>query len=180
MMASSPQKTPPKNKTKTHHHHHHHPRRFSEDQIKSLESIFEQESKLEPKKKLEIARDLSLHPRQVAIWFQNKRARWKSKRIEQEFIHLKSTYDALSISFDALKREKHSLQMQLQELNDRLKNRGDRINDDDEDERIITSCFDGQEFLKRGEEVMSQTWRNLSDSGVLFHDSSENPNWWET
>ncbi|GKC75208.1 homeobox-leucine zipper protein ATHB-12-like protein [Tanacetum coccineum] len=50
-------------------------RRFSDEQIKSLESLFKTENKLEPRKKLEMARELGLHPRQVAIWFQNRRAR---------------------------------------------------------------------------------------------------------
>ena len=104
----SSQQTPTKNKSKNQH-----PKRFTNEQIKALESIFEQETKLEPTKKMQIARDLSLHPRQVAIWFQNKRARWKSKRLEQEFTKLKSSYDALSIMFDDLKKEKHSLQIQV-------------------------------------------------------------------
>ncbi|MED6170981.1 hypothetical protein PIB30_036338 [Stylosanthes scabra] len=56
-------------------------RRFSDEQIRLLECIFESESKLEPRKKIQ--------PRQVAIWFQNRRARWKSKRIEQEYRKLK-------------------------------------------------------------------------------------------
>ncbi|KAK4384797.1 Homeobox-leucine zipper protein HOX6 [Sesamum angolense] len=80
------------------------------------------ETKLEPRKKLEVARDLGLQPRQVAIWFQNRRARWKSKQLEQEYKVLKTNYDGLCMQFDHLKREKQSLQMQLQELTDLVKN----------------------------------------------------------
>ncbi|KAF7826231.1 homeobox-leucine zipper protein ATHB-12-like [Senna tora] len=40
-------------------------RRFSDEQIKSLESTFETEWRLEPRKKLQVARDLGLQPRQL-------------------------------------------------------------------------------------------------------------------
>ncbi|KAL1290714.1 hypothetical protein HN51_059108 [Arachis hypogaea] len=93
-------------------------RRFSDEQIRSLECIFESESKLEPRKKIQLARDLGLQPRQVAIWFQNRRARWKSKRIEQEYRKLKDEYDCLASRFESLKKEKDSLQLELKKLND--------------------------------------------------------------
>ncbi|XP_061358197.1 homeobox-leucine zipper protein ATHB-12-like [Gastrolobium bilobum] len=93
-------------------------RRFSDEQIRSLECIFESESKLEPRKKIKLARDLGLQPRQVAIWFQNRRARWKSKRIEQEYRKLKDEYDSLASQFDSLKEENESLQLELQKLSD--------------------------------------------------------------
>ncbi|TKY74041.1 Homeobox-leucine zipper protein ATHB-7 [Spatholobus suberectus] len=93
-------------------------RRFSDEQIRSLECIFESESKLEPRKKMQLARDLGLQPRQVAIWFQNRRARWKSKRIEQEYRKLKDEYDNLASRFESLKKEKESLQLELQKQSD--------------------------------------------------------------
>lgn len=80
-------------------------RRFSEEQIKSLESIFESESRLEPRKKLQLAGELGLHPRQVAIWFQNKRARWKSKQLERDYSVLRANYNTLASRFEALKKE---------------------------------------------------------------------------
>ncbi|XP_072070794.1 uncharacterized protein [Arachis hypogaea] len=42
-------------------------RRFSDEQIRSLECIFESESKLEPKKKIQLARDLGLQPRSLFL-----------------------------------------------------------------------------------------------------------------
>ncbi|XP_058085951.1 homeobox-leucine zipper protein ATHB-12-like isoform X2 [Magnolia sinica] len=84
-------------------------RRFSNEQIKSLESMFEEETKLEPQRKLQLARELGLQPRQVAIWFQNRRARWKSKQLEREYGILKASYDALALSFESLKKEKQCL-----------------------------------------------------------------------
>ncbi|KAJ8446254.1 hypothetical protein Cgig2_016025 [Carnegiea gigantea] len=84
-------------------------RRFSDEQVKSLETIFESETKLEPRKKVQVARELGLQPRQVAIWFQNKRARWKSKQIEKNYRILKANYDNLKARFDSIKKEKDSL-----------------------------------------------------------------------
>jgi len=100
---------PPRKKTKKIENK----RRFSDEQIRSLECIFETESKLEPRKKMQLARDLGLQPRQVAIWFQNRRARWKSKRVEQEYRKLKDEYDNLASRFESLKKEKESLQVQV-------------------------------------------------------------------
>ncbi|GMI75592.1 ARABIDOPSIS THALIANA HOMEOBOX 12, homeobox 12 [Hibiscus trionum] len=93
-------------------------RRFSDEQIRLLETIFETETKLEPRQKLQVARELGLQPRQVAIWFQNRRARWKSKRIEQEYRTLRADYDKLASRFESLKKEKQSLILQLQKLSE--------------------------------------------------------------
>lgn len=95
-------------------------RRFSDEQIKLLESIFEADSKLEPRRKVQVARELGLQPRQVAIWFQNRRARWKSKQIEQEFRTLRNEYDLLASKFESLKEEKQSLLIQVATLHQHL------------------------------------------------------------
>lgn len=99
-------------------------RRFSDEQIKSLETMFEMETKLEPRKKLQLARELGLQPRQVAIWFQNKRARWKSKQLERDYSILKSNYDNLASQYESLKKEKQSLLIQLQKLSDVIQKEG--------------------------------------------------------
>lgn len=109
-------------------------RRFSNEQIKSLETIFESESKLEPRKKLQLARELGLQPRQIAIWFQNKRARYKSKQLEQEFSILRANYNNLMSQFETLKKEKQALQVQLQRLNDQMKKSQDENRMDGGDE----------------------------------------------
>ncbi|TVU10129.1 hypothetical protein EJB05_43639, partial [Eragrostis curvula] len=99
-------------------------KRFSEEQIKSLESMFATQTKLEPRQKLQLARDLGLQPRQVAIWFQNKRARWKSKQLEREYSALRDDYDALLCSYESLKKEKHALLKQLEKLAEMLQEPG--------------------------------------------------------
>ncbi|XP_061961012.1 homeobox-leucine zipper protein ATHB-7-like [Populus nigra] len=96
-------------------------RRFSDEQIKSLETMFESETRLEPRKKMQLARELGLQPRQVAIWFQNKRARWKSKQLERDYSMLRANYNSLASRFETLKKEKQALAIQLQKLNDLMK-----------------------------------------------------------
>uniref|UniRef100_A0A0D9W7Q1 Homeobox-leucine zipper protein n=1 Tax=Leersia perrieri TaxID=77586 RepID=A0A0D9W7Q1_9ORYZ len=102
-------------------------RRFTEEQIRSLESMFHaHHAKLEPREKAELARELGLQPRQVAIWFQNKRARWRSKQLEHDYASLRSKYDALHSRVESLKQEKLSLTSQLHELRERLREREER------------------------------------------------------
>lgn len=84
-------------------------RRLSVDQVKALEKNFEVENKLEPERKVKLAQELGLQPRQVAVWFQNRRARWKTKQLERDYGHLKANHDALKHKYESLQRENESL-----------------------------------------------------------------------
>ncbi|KAG8065533.1 hypothetical protein GUJ93_ZPchr0004g40460 [Zizania palustris] len=89
-------------------------RRFTEEQIRSLESMFHaHHAKLEPREKAELARELGLQPRQVSIWFQNKRARWHSKQLEHDYAALRAKYDALHSRVESLMQEKLGLTSQV-------------------------------------------------------------------
>ena len=79
------------------------------EQVKTLEKTFELGNKLEPEMKMQLARALGLQPRQIAIWFQNRRARWKTKQLEKD-------YDTLKLKFDALKAENDRLQTHNEKL----------------------------------------------------------------
>lgn len=84
-------------------------RQLRQDQVKALEKHFEVENKLKLERKLKIAAELDLEPRQVTIWFQNRRARWKTKQLERDYAVLKLNYDALKLDYDVLEKENASL-----------------------------------------------------------------------
>lgn len=96
-------------------------RRLSVDQVKALERNFEVENKLEPERKVKLAQDLGLQPRQVAVWFQNRRARWKTKQLERDYGVLKGNFDALKKSYESLQHDKEALLKEIKELRSKLK-----------------------------------------------------------
>ena len=95
-------------------------RRLAADQVRALERSFEVDNKLDPERKARIAHDLSLHPRQVAVWFQNRRARWKTKQLETDYDRLKAAYDALAADHQGLLADNDSLRAQVAASSPRL------------------------------------------------------------
>lgn len=84
-------------------------RRLTSEQMESLERSFQEEIKLDPERKTKLSKELGLQPRQIAVWFQNRRSRWKTKQLE----HL---YDVLRQEFDVISKEKHKLQQEVHTL----------------------------------------------------------------
>ncbi|XAR53922.1 hypothetical protein NMG60_11028865 [Bertholletia excelsa] len=146
-------------------------RRFSDEQIKSLETMFECETKLEPRKKLQVARELGLQPRQVAIWFQNKRARWKSKQLERDYSVLRANYNTLASQFETLKKEKQTLLIQLQKLNDLMQKSGEenQVCSQEAPEKSNIDQLDGAEDIK-GELEVKPAFRSEHGIGRLSDD----------
>ncbi|KAK3030842.1 hypothetical protein RJ639_035771 [Escallonia herrerae] len=101
-------------------------RRLNLDQVKALEKSFEVANKLEPERKVQLARALGLQPRQVAIWFQNRRARWKTKQLERDYDLLKKQFQALKAENDALKTQNSKLHGELLALKGREPSNGTR------------------------------------------------------
>ncbi|CAL5369331.1 unnamed protein product [Camellia sinensis] len=83
--------------------------RLNKDQSALLEESFKLHSTLNPKQKQELARRLNLRPRQVEVWFQNRRARTKLKQTEVDCELLKKCCENLT-------DENRRLQKELQEL----------------------------------------------------------------
>ncbi|KAK8652797.1 hypothetical protein V6N13_126822 [Hibiscus sabdariffa] len=91
-------------------------RRLSVEQVKALEKNFEVENKLEPERKVKLAQELGLQPRQVAVWFQNRRARWKTKQLERDYGLLKTNYDTLKANYESLRHDNEALLKEIREL----------------------------------------------------------------
>ncbi|XP_047316818.1 homeobox-leucine zipper protein HAT5-like [Impatiens glandulifera] len=95
-------------------------RRLTPNQVQFLEKSFELENKLEPERKIQLAKNLGLQPRQVAIWFQNRRARWKTKHLEKDYEGLQSNYNSLKVNYDNLLKERDKLKDEVSQLTDKL------------------------------------------------------------
>lgn len=94
-------------------------RRLNMEQVKTLEKNFELGNKLEPERKMQLARALGLQPRQVAIWFQNRRARWKTKQLEKDYDLLKRQYEAVKADREALQAQNQKLHAEIMALKSR-------------------------------------------------------------
>ncbi|GAB2220564.1 hypothetical protein Droror1_Dr00008224 [Drosera rotundifolia] len=88
-------------------------RRLNMEQVKTLERSFEQGNKLEPERKLQLAKAIGLKPRQIAIWFQNRRARWKTKQLEKDYELLKGQFGSLKADNEALLSQNQKLQAEI-------------------------------------------------------------------
>ncbi|KAF8378301.1 hypothetical protein HHK36_029640 [Tetracentron sinense] len=95
-------------------------RRLTPEQVLLLEKSFETENKLEPERKTQLAKKLGLQPRQVAVWFQNRRARWKTKQLETDYDLLKSSYDSLLSDYDSIVKENEKLKSEVASLNEKV------------------------------------------------------------
>uniref|UniRef100_A0A2P2K192 Homeobox-leucine zipper protein n=1 Tax=Rhizophora mucronata TaxID=61149 RepID=A0A2P2K192_RHIMU len=95
-------------------------RRLTVSQVQFLEKSFEVENKLEPERKIQLSKDLGLQPRQIAIWFQNRRARWKTKQMEKDYDVLQASYDNLKSDYDSLLEEKDKLKTEVDFLSNKL------------------------------------------------------------
>ncbi|KAI3818184.1 hypothetical protein L1987_11987 [Smallanthus sonchifolius] len=89
-------------------------KRLNMEQVKTLERNFALGNKLDPERKMQLARALGLQPRQIAIWFQNRRARWKTKQLEKDYDVLKKQFEAIKAQNDSLLTQNHKLQVELQ------------------------------------------------------------------
>ncbi|KAK1395576.1 Homeobox-leucine zipper protein ATHB-52 [Heracleum sosnowskyi] len=84
-------------------------KRLTQDEVRLLEESFNGNNRLEPERKLQLARELGIPPRQIAIWYQNKRARWKNQSLELD-------YTAIHMRLEAALAQKRQLEKEVQRL----------------------------------------------------------------
>ncbi|GAA0173325.1 hypothetical protein Leryth_002242 [Lithospermum erythrorhizon] len=95
-------------------------RRLNMEQVRILEKNFEIGNKLEPERKMHLARALGLQPRQIAIWFQNRRARWKTRQLEKDYDVLKRQFDVVKADNNALQAQNQKLQAQIMAIKNKV------------------------------------------------------------
>ncbi|KAJ3697625.1 hypothetical protein LUZ61_001330 [Rhynchospora tenuis] len=87
--------------------------RLTTEQHSILESTFREHSTLNTKQKQILAKELNLLPRQVEVWFQNRRAsitnRIKLKQTEANCEYMRRCYEALIEENKRMKKELHEL-----------------------------------------------------------------------
>ncbi|KAK6922068.1 Homeobox domain [Dillenia turbinata] len=141
-------------------HQHEKKRRLAVNQVQFLEGNFEVENKLEPERKAQIAKELGLQPRQVAIWFQNRRARFKTKQLEKDYDSLKTSYDSLKSDYDRLLKENDKLKQEVLRLKDKLLQR-EKANESAEKVEQMNS--ENVETQKRSPNSVSENPHTLPD-----------------
>ncbi|XP_051141061.1 homeobox-leucine zipper protein ATHB-13-like [Andrographis paniculata] len=152
-------------------------RRLNLEQVRALEKSFESGNKLEPERKMQLARALGLQPRQVAIWFQNRRARWKTKQLEKDYDVLKRQFEALKADNDALKSQNKKLQNQLMGLKTTTFGDGKgRINLNKENEGSWSNGSDDNDNDNNSCEVNLNNATSTTDSALYRHHHQNNVN----
>nr|ACU23246.1 unknown [Glycine max] len=133
-------------------------KRLTSDQLDSLENSFQKEIKLDPDRKMKLSKELGLQPRQIAVWFQNRRARWKNKQLE----HL---YDSLKQEFDVISKEKQKPEEEVMKLKTMLREQASRT------QQVSTGYTEIS-----GEETVESTSEALrcSKRGTLHHQQQQN------
>ncbi|KAM0943640.1 putative transcription factor homeobox-WOX family [Dioscorea sansibarensis] len=112
-------------------------RRLSEDQVKSLEMHFEREQKLEIGRKINLAEELGMDANQVAVWFQNRRVRWKHKQLEFEHEKLKAKHMIILAEKRQLENEVLKLKGRINEVEEKIKKLPGTSNE------AVNGLFDG-------------------------------------
>lgn len=89
-------------------------KRLTQEQVRLLEASFNGNNRLEPERKLQLAQELDIPPRQIAIWYQNKRARWKNQSLELDYTALHMQLEAALTQKKQLEKEAQRLRLELQ------------------------------------------------------------------
>lgn len=134
-------------------------KRLKVDQIKFLEKRFEEDNRLEPDRKVQLAMELGLQPRQIAIWFQNRRARWKTKQTEKDYDVLQAKFNNLKADYEKLLQEKEKLKDEVHILTSRM---------------LLDEKENGNSDMGCGSDVLSQDEDKWNMSDVYEFEKIEN------
>ncbi|MCO5586799.1 hypothetical protein L7F22_040741 [Adiantum nelumboides] len=137
-------------------------RRLTVEQVNYLESSFSMDLKLEPERKALLAKQLGIRPRQVAIWFQNRRARWKTQQLEQDYENLKARYETVIKEKERLLKEHES----AKEASKRLQAEVARL-------RSSLQSFEGTGMLEAREEQLSSGKSEVMSTSKSVNDQNE-------
>ncbi|EXB75034.1 Homeobox-leucine zipper protein ATHB-52 [Morus notabilis] len=94
--------------------------RLTKDQVRLLERSFISNRNLEPERKARLAEELGIPPRQVAVWYQNKRARWRTQSLELDCGTLQVRLENALAEKRQLEREVDRLRGELQKAKEML------------------------------------------------------------
>ncbi|KAJ4829293.1 hypothetical protein Tsubulata_000989 [Turnera subulata] len=95
-------------------------KRLTQDQVRLLERSFTTNKKLQPELKQQLASQLGVPPRQVAIWYQNKRARWRTQSLELDYNTLQVKLETALVDRRRLEKEVMQLQEELRRTREML------------------------------------------------------------
>ncbi|XVE83097.1 hypothetical protein DITRI_Ditri16bG0060000 [Diplodiscus trichospermus] len=151
-------------------------RRLSVDQVKALEKNFEVENKLEPERKVKLAQELGLQPRQVAVWFQNRRARWKTKQLERDYGLLKTSYENLKANYDTIQHDNEALLKEIRELKAKLNGESTESNVSVKEEVIVPHESTGNKTVDQSEAPPVSSLATSSEPAELNYESFNNSN----
>lgn len=144
-------------------------RKLTNEQARQLEASFEADKKLEAEKKQRLATQLGLQPRQVAVWFQNRRARSKTKQLEIDFIALKNEYDRVLAQRRTLQAEIARLATLLQ-----AKNSEGKINSCSQDSSSSTNSNNGDLVSESTTLHIKMESPTKDREGFTYNSSQEN------
>eukprot|EP00741_Cyanophora_paradoxa_P004218 tig00000789_g4096.t1 len=94
--------------------------RLSPDQVSYLKQQFDECSKLNQARRNQLASVLGLQPRQVEVWFQNKRAKIRVKDTEKDLQEAKQTLAENEKQLQELRKANKELQSQVKSLQSQL------------------------------------------------------------
>ncbi|KAL5704839.1 hypothetical protein ACHQM5_023210 [Ranunculus cassubicifolius] len=152
-------------------------RKLTAQQVNSLEYNFSIDHNLETQRKLKIAAELALEPQQVAIWFQNRRVRYRYKMLEMEYYKLKSAHEGVVVEKSILEQEVIKLKAQLSEAQKEMKRLEERSSESfssshdsslsiDPDTYFLKFPMEGSDYLSQYDSSCSSVydfdWANIA------------------